>query len=834
MVPRGEGLRSTDDPVPAKASNLAPGLERRLRLARAALFWESLWPALMPAAGVVAVFFILAGFDVWRFLPVWLHWTILAGFALALALALWFGLHSLRWPDRASAMRRLERVNLLSHRPLEAASDRLPAEQHDPIARALWAVHRRRALERLAVVRVGMPQAGWWRRDVWGIRAALGLLLVVAWASPGEDRMLRLSDTLNPGTVLPHGAILTLEAWITPPAYTGKAPIFLSRDGKPVATATQAAQPAIAVPTGSVLKLRLAGAPGGFSLRFGKHEQAMKRIDERNAELDLQLDLSEGEAPLLALTRRDKAFAEWPLRMLPDTPPQIGFSETPKSGRRGDLEIALDGHDDYGIQKIQVELRRPEADQPVLLDWPQPPAAAGAVADKQGFDVTAHPWAGLQVAMTLIAADAIDQRGRSETVSVTLPARRFSHPVAKAVVEQRRELSLKPAQWRRVVTALHGLALAPEAYRDDVTAHLGLRMAAARLGLNRTPEAIASVQQLLWQTALRIEDGRRSQAEKDFQALMERLQDALDRNADDAEIQRLMDEVREAMNRLMEEMMREAMERLARGEELEELSENEQALSEQDLQEMMDRAQDMARMGDRDSARDMLEQMQRMLEALKNGKLARLPEGRSRQGQRGQMPGSQMMQEFGEMLRQQQQLLDRSFRRSQQYGRGNGTPDENEADARAQEELRRRLGEMMGRMAERGMPLPDRLGRADRSMRDAREALRRGEPGEAMQGQNDALDQLRQSLEEMRQAQRGEPNGQAPSADSRQNQRNPDRDPFGRNLGGYDDNARGDAVPDMAPVERARRILEELQRRAGNREREQLELDYLERLLRRF
>ena len=105
--------------------------------------------------------------------------------------------------------------------------------------------------------------------------------------------------------------------------------------------------------------------------------------------------------------------------------------------------------------------------------------------------------------------------------------------------------------------------------------------------------------------------------------------------------------------------------------------------------------------------------------------------------------------------------------------------------------------------------------------------------GEAMQGQTDALDQLRQGLNQMQQAQRGNPDGQAPSADSRQNQRNA-RDPLGRNTVGMDENARGDGVPDMLPVERARRILEELQRRAGNRERPPVELDYLERLLRRF
>ncbi|WP_298726240.1 TIGR02302 family protein [uncultured Ferrovibrio sp.] len=830
MVKRGESVTSPNESIPA----LPPALERRLMLARTAAFWERFWPGLMPAAAVVAVFFILAGFDVWRFLPVWLHWLILAGFAAALPAALWYGLRGLRWPSHADAMRRLERVNLLQHRPLEAAADTLAAEQQDPIAQSLWELHRRRALERLAIVRVGTPEAGWWRRDVWGLRAALGLLLVVAWASPGEDRALRLLDTLSPGTALPPGTSLALDAWITPPAYTGRPPIFLSRDGKPVASIDP-----VNVPTGSQLKLRVGAAAGNFELRLGQSSHDFRRIDERNAELDITLDLAHGETPRLALLRRDKTFAEWPLHILPDNPPQISFAAPPKVARRSELEIAFNGHDDYGIQQLRIELRHADAQQVATIDWPVPPSGAGAVSDKRNFDFTAHPWAGLDVEMTLVASDAIGQTGRSEPVMVTLPSRRFNHPVAKAVIEQRRALALKPDQWQRVTTALRALALAPETYRDDVTAHLGLRMSAARLTLNRKPDSLAAVQDLMWETALRIEDGRRSQADLDLQALMDRLQDAIDRNADDEEIQRLMDEVREAMNRMLEEMMRDALERLARGEELEELGEDEEALSGEDLQDMMDRAQEMARQGDRESARDMLQQLQRMMEAMKNGRIARLPEGRQRgqMGQRGQMPGGQMMQELNEMMRQQQQLLDRSFRRSQQYGRGNNGQQraENEADARAQEELRRRLGEMMNRLGERGMQnLPEQLGRADRSMRDAREALRRGEPGEAMQGQNDALEQLRQGLDQMRQAQRGNPDGQAPSADARQNQRNPDRDPFGRNLGGYDDNARGDAVPDLIPQERARRILEELQRRSGNRERSPLELEYLERLLRRF
>ena len=837
MVQRGEGVTLSDSAPPVP--DLAPVLERRLAFARAALFWERLWPALLPAAALVAILFILAGFDVWRFLPVWLHWLALAGFAAGLAVLLWRDLHALRWPDRAAAMRRLERVNLLQHRPLEAAADTLAAEQHDPIARALWDLHRRRALAQLAEVRVGMPEAGWWRRDVWGFRAALGLLLVVAWASPGEDRVQRLSDTLNPGTAIPHGTQIAIEAWITPPAYTGRAPLFLTRDGKPVAVPPGGA--ALSVPTGSLLKLRLAAASTGFSVRFGKTEQPLHMIDERNGEADLALDLAQGEHPTLALMRRDKVFAEWPLRVVPDLAPNIRHADEPKVAKRIELEVSFEAEDDYAVQQVRVELSRDGTAQPALVDWPVPLGGASRITDKQSFDFTAHPWAGLQVSMTLIAVDALGQSGRSDAATVTLPARRFLHPVAKAIVEQRRELALQPQQWSRVVTALRALALAPERYRDDTTAHLGLRMSAARLSLNRSAESIAAVQDLLWQTALHIEEGRTSQADRDFQALMDRLQDAIDRNADDQEIQKLMQELRQAMDQMLEQMMRDAMERLARGEEPEELGEDEEAMSGEDMQDMMDRAEDMAQMGDRDQAKDLLQQLQRMMEAMKNGRIVRAPEGRQQQGQRGQRgqrgqgQQGQMMQEFGEMLRQQQQLLDRSFRRSQQYGRGDGQQrGENEADARAQEELRRKLGEMMGRLGERGGQLPDQLGRAERSMRDARESLKRGEPGEAMQGQTDAMDQLRQGLNQMQQAQRGNPDGQAPAADARQNQRNPVRDPLGRNTTGYENAGEATTVPDMAPVERARRILEELQRRAGNRERSPQELDYLERLLRRF
>ena len=70
----------------------------------------------------------------------------------------------------------------------------------------------------------------------------------------------------------------------------------------------------------------------------------------------------------------------------------------------------------------------------------------------------------------------------------------------------------------------------------------------------------------------------------------------------------------------------------------------------------------------------------------------------------------------------------------------------------------------------------------------------------------------------------GEPRGPGrPRAQSR-------TDPLNRPLG-YDD---GSKVPLEADVQRARRILEELRKRYGDTARSQLELDYIERLLKGY
>jgi len=156
--------------------------------------------------------------------------------------------------------------------------------------------------------------------------------------------------------------------------------------------------------------------------------------------------------------------------------------------------------------------------------------------------------------------------------------------------------------------------------------------------------------------------------------------------------------------------------------------------------------------------------------------------------------------------------------------------------AAEQEALRRALGELMAAIGEAGAQIPRSLGEAELAMRAARDALQQGQAGQALDPEAQALDQLRQGGQAMMQEMQrmyGQGQGQMPGQQFGQAPNN--RDPLGRsmyNQGGAD--LWGERVPTELDLGKARAILEELYRRAGERHRPTEELDYLNRLLRRF
>jgi uncharacterized protein (TIGR02302 family) len=821
----------------------------RLRLAGLALFWERVWPPCWPALAALGVFLVLALFDFLPKLPGLVQAAILIGLGAAFMAGVAAAFGRTGVPDITSARRRIEQASGLEHRPLQALSDR-PSGTPDAASAALWEAHRRRMAAAARRLRIGLPHAGFAARDPFGLRAVLAILLLLAAIDAGSDWRDRLVRSLRPD-IAGRSAVATasLDAWVTPPDYTGLAPQFL----RPEATET------LRIPTGSKLLAQVHGGSATPSLAIDSEAKDFDAVDKQN--FRAAATLTTGKQ--LAVTQAGTTLGKWQIEVIPDNPPTIGFAKTPAGTEHAALRIDYRASDDYGVESAKAVIRRDggNPDETIELDMPLPGLHLKEAQATSYHDLSPHPWAGLPVEIRLVATDALGQTGESEPVRMKLPERKFEHPVARAIIDQRKELVSDPSSRLAVADTLSDLRERPQLYRDDTVAFLAMRLAEERLRLNDDAKSTAEVQQILWDTALRIEDGRMSLAEREMRRLQQELQDALAKNAPDEEIDRLMKELQQALDRYLQALA----ENMARNpEQFQQPIDPSKVISSRDLQRMLDRARDLARNGARDQARELLSQLQNMLENLRMARPGQMPQQGSSQAQK-------MMRDMHDLMQRQQQLLDRSFRAQQQQGQqgqqgrmgqrgqqqgqqpgqqpgqqqGGDQPDPNGqlGDAAGQQEgLRRTLGEMMRRLGDGLGDIPEPLGRAERAMRDATEALQQRQPGEAIGPQTEALDQLQQAardfaqqMQRRMQGQWGNPNDDDLGATDGTPRDRVERDPLGRplsNNGTYD---QGDVkIPDQNTLQKAREILDELRRRAGERSRPEIELDYIDRLLKRF
>ena len=849
-----------------RSAHPTPPFGMRLRLARAALTWERVWPACWPAVAVLALFLILAFFGLLPLLPGLVHGAVLLGFGAGFLLALAAAFRGVSVPDGGAARRRVERASGLPHRPLQALCDR-PSAPLDPQAAGLWEAHRQRMAAAARHLRVGMPAAGFAARDPWGVRAVLAILLLLAAVDAGGDWRERLLRAATPS--LDGGApaiAASLDIWVTPPDYTGLAPQFLRAEN----SAT------IRIPTGSILLAQVHGGSGAPRLEIDGKISAFETVDKED--FRARATLKSGRR--IAVTQVGAALGSWPIEIIPDNPPTVAFARPPQATVRQALRIDYRADDDYGVESVKAVIRRqgnPPGGKPgdkIELDLPLPGLHLKDAQATSYHDLTAHPWAGLPVEIRLVAADALGQTGESAPLLMTLPERVFHNPIARAIIDQRKELAKDPNSRQPVAEILGDLQSRPQLYGNDAVVFLALRVAQQRLRLHADASSVAEVQQLLWDTALRVEDGGASLAENEVRRLQRQLQDALAKNAPDQEIDRLMSELRQALDRYMQKLA----ENMARHPEQNRQSadRSQQMVTSRDLQRMLDRAQELAKNGQREAARQLLSELQNILENLRMA-------GPGQGSQQGANEAQQMMRGMRELMQRQQQLLDRSFRAEQQSEQGQtgmpgergmpgehgmpgelgmpgergdgqqqgasrqgpaqpgGNEDLGDAAGR-QEALRHALGEMMRRMGDGLGGIPDPLGRAERAMNDAARALRHGRPGDAIAPQTDALDQLQQAAREFAQQMqqrlgnalgRGDARGDETGFGQRRD--GMDRDPLGRpvaNGGAFD---QGDVkIPDNNTMQKAREILDELRRRAGERDRPQIERDYIDRLLQRF
>jgi uncharacterized protein (TIGR02302 family) len=829
-----------------------------LWLSWAAIVWERLWRALWPASASLGLFVLVALLDILPFLPSWLHGLVLVGTVSGLIWLFKRGVRDIELPRSLEARRRLERINELLHRPLEAIEDTLSGEGASDEARALWREHQRRMRGMLKGLIVGLPAPHLAARDPHALRIVLAVMLFTVGAATVGDGWSRISRAITPQfAFLTPAAPAVLDAWITPPEYTSHPPLFLSAADGVGGTHGEYVE----VPAGSKLVVQVSGGSGEPRVVIGDQEQEVARVEEHNYKGLFVLD----KTGSLTVSQGRSILGTWQVVVIPDLPPTIEFAQEPTSTPRGVLQIEFSGADDYGIDSVTATIRRldrPESAEVIDLELPLPSARPHVVSGMGFFDLTPHRWAGLDVAYQLVVTDGIGQTSVSEVLTAVMPTRRFDHPVARAIIAQRSLLTRDSSVNRqRAASGLDIIARQPNRYADDMVVFLALTSAQRRLSHDRADTAIAEVQQLLWDTALRVEDGRLSIAARDLRQAENDLLDAMASDASDQELERLMAELEAALNEFLDELMAALQNKDTATVDENLLDPNANMIDRQELRDLLNQIRELARSGAKDAARQLLSQLQQLIEELRSGQFARAEPNSASQAMR-------TLNDLQRLIQGQHELLDRTFREAQggqsgqqgerqpgqqgqrgqqgqqgqqggqgQTRRGNGKAGDMSGEAVLQEALRRQLGDIMRRISEISGEIPLPFGRAERAMRNSTDALQGSNPAAAVGPQSEALDQLQQAARDAT-AQLMQQLGQRRGNGQRQGtvRAGTPRDPFGRSVTpGYRGMDQGDVdIPTESDVQRARKILDELRRRAAQRSRPQLEQDYIDRLLHQF
>lgn len=836
---------------PKERSELYPtqrsfAVRGKLTLSWLALLWERLWSRLWTPAALAGVFIAVTFTDVLPSLNFILHIVIVLASAGGIGYVAYRTLRGITWPTRAEARARLEKTSPVSHRPLTTAEDSLAAGTSS-LQKRIWDIHQSRARDNVNRLRAAAPAPGIATRDRFALRAAVVLALFITVVGGWHD----LGDRLWRGVFPVFGASnasISAKIWITPPAYTGQSPVYFEI---PATDETQNPT-TLDIRAGSKVLAVVTGSPRTIAVAMDNEIMPLEKLADESQRGEI--DLPQGNR--LELRHGGTTVAGWDVNWIPDQMPSIAFIDTPRESSKWRLQIDYRANDDYGLEQATAIISRTDESarnlEPLETPLSIPAFSPKSVAYSAITDLTAHPWAGMDVSIQLAVTDAAGQRGLSEPMTGRLPERIFTHPVSQELARWRKPLMDSPQETvRQAAESIADILNNPESFAGDPMVHLSLSTAKYRLEYESVEEASATVPDLLWQTAVRIEDGSLAVAEQRLMDAEEALREAMERGASAEEINQLVDELQAALadyTRAMAESSPEDQSEFGTAD----------SIAEQDIAAMMEQVREMADLGAEEAAQQALAQLEDLLQELRNQPApgdATSPEVQE---------ARELMDQMRQLAVEQSQLLDENFeqtrqqatqeqqQREQQGQQGRGSRGQNQQGQNqgqgegarmagrqasdAQDSLRQQLAALMSRMSKITGALPESLQDADNAMSEASNALRRGAFEAGVDGQGRALSKLEEGVEDatdmLLEALFEKGFGGMMDMAGGQRRFGPLGPRGGRNTG---DNIDVPTEPDTTGMsQRVRAILEEIRRRASDRTRPEDEQEYLRRLMKQF
>ena len=319
----------------------------RLTLAKWILTLENIAQIFAVPLMLAGFFLVLSWLDVFEMLYPWAHLIALIIFVVAFFDAL--GHARLRY--RAPRPNRQPTAGLkwraaLRHRPLDVLTDRLavPGDEQS----VLWRAHIKRSEAQLQNLRWPRWTLSFANRDPYALRYALLIMLGIgifgSWGVWGGRLLTAVNPALGSLTMFRPA----LDAWITPPEYTGMQPIMIATPA-----GAQNANNVIDIPEGSTLTAHLA-EKGGAAPELSVNGQKIEFAIDDHRDFGVTTPITNGDT--ISISRGWQQLGAWHIRVVPNQPPKIALTEPVSVTERKALRLAWQATDNYGVASVTAKI----------------------------------------------------------------------------------------------------------------------------------------------------------------------------------------------------------------------------------------------------------------------------------------------------------------------------------------------------------------------------------------------------------------------------------------------------------------------------------------------
>jgi hypothetical protein len=515
-----------------------------------------------------------------------------------------------------------------------------------------------------------------------------------------------------------------VTVWITPPDYTGRPPeIIASPSGDKQANGV------LELLKGSSISVHTPGKGEKPTLQVNGSFYELE--EDGHGDYGLTKEIEKGSS--IALSRGWLSLGFWRVSIKKDNPPRIEFTATPSASERKTVRISYKASDDLAVKKITLVIT-PTGHSALVRDkaveLPLPAPEVPKIEETLFPDLTSNFLAGTPVVLQLRAEDGAGNQGFSEKIPMVLPERKFAHPLAQTLIEERKQLLFHddPKQRNEAAGVMAGIAHQRAYYGDDPVVLLALRTGAMRLALNSSTDSLAAAVNLMWNAAVRIEEGGIGLKAASLRQAQFDLGAAIDQNMPLDEIDSRIDTLSMCLGRYLDEAATQLNRKSPETVSLQ-LSYKEQILTPGDLLRSVQAMHDLAAQHAFDKMRMKLGQIQQIMENVHPQPVKLTPQ---------QKAAVLQFQLLKKLVEAQQILIDDTLRAS----RLGPNLEAGKRLAVKQRQLLKKLQTLLGSVERKSSALMN----AAAAMRDAADQLEQKGVKEAIPKQEEALRFLRQGM----------------------------------------------------------------------------------------